>query len=274
MKRQIVVLVVLATLALPASAAVQYTYVQKSANDASSEAPSELTARATIDGNRSRVDFLSGNAYPPGTYAVSTDGSRRLYFVDPVNKWYTEVNTAGLATTLGAGSIRIANFKSEVAALEDDQVIAGINARHQRLTLSYDITVTLRSIPLTQRVTTEIDSWTTDLFKPGDDGTMATQFRTGNVELDALIEAETTRITGFPLRQIVTTKTYFDSKVRSKVEVPKVRTLTREMIVTSIKEVEASPTAFMVPTEYRRSDQPELSKAAATLEFGPPQGQE
>jgi len=54
----------------PASAAVQYEFIQHTQSDVSLSRPSNLTGRALIDGDRSRVDFLTGDLYPPGTYCL------------------------------------------------------------------------------------------------------------------------------------------------------------------------------------------------------------
>ena len=63
------------SIAVPSFAAIQYEFMLKNTSDDAAKPSSDLTGRATIDGFRSRVEFLSGNLYPPGTYVVSTDAS-------------------------------------------------------------------------------------------------------------------------------------------------------------------------------------------------------
>lgn len=266
--KRLMVTVALAMFAIPAFAAIEYDFVLKNQSDDSVKPVTDLTARAIIDGTRSRVDFLAGNLYPPGTYVVSSDDSQRLYFVDPAKQWYTEFNTSHAATTLGASNIRIDNLKSDVKRLGDRQTIAGIDAEHYRLTMSYDITVTMRNIPLRQHVTTDIDRWvttqftTTDLF-----GT--TSMRTGNPMIDQVIDAETGKIPGFAMRQTVTTRTNFDApKRRTELKVPAQRIIIREMWVTKVRETAPNASVFIVPASYRRADQPE-QKAATQLTFAP-----
>ena len=41
-----------------------------------------------------RIEFLTGNAYPPGTYMIATNGSRTMTFIDPSKKTFVEVNAA------------------------------------------------------------------------------------------------------------------------------------------------------------------------------------
>ena len=264
--------VVLALLAFPTSAAIQYEFNQKNTNEDPVAPVSELRARALIDGARSRIDFLAGTLYPPGTYVVSTDASRNLRFVDPVDKSFTEVNTASIVTALGTSDIVISNQKIDFVSLPDKMEIAGVQGQHYRVTMNYDITRKIRDIPIKLRVKTDIDAWTTtqftgqrrDIFTGG--GTP----RTGNPQLDALLEAETSKIPGFPLRQVVSIQTTYDRIRGSKLQTPTTQTATREMWVTSIRETSATAADFMVPASYRRADAPEVPRwAPQVLTFEP-----
>ena len=241
-----------------AFAAIQYEFVQTSRSDSDSRPAMDLSARAVIDGQRSRVDFLSGNAYPPGTYVVSSDGARKLRFVDPSQKTYTEVNTATIASAIGMSNIVIGNLKSEVMKLDDQPVIAGIPTDHYRLVLTFDITVTLKNRPLKQSIRTEIDKWTTVRFSETSSSLASQTLLTGNADIDALISAETTKITGFPLKQAIRITAMNVSTsgrpVKSQLQVPSTITLTREMTVTSIRETKPDAATFMVPAGFSRTD--------------------
>lgn len=269
--KRLLVMVAVALVAVSASAAVQYEFVQKNTSADAVEPVTDLTGRATIDGERSRVDFLGGNLYPPGTYVVSTDGSRRMLFVDPLNQWFTEVNTASVATALGTSNIRISNLKSTLETREDRPVIAGHPTVHSRLTITYDISVTVKSMPLKQHVRTEIDTWATPQFAPASAISVLSSLRTGNPEIDKLLEVEITRVQGFPLRQTVTTRAVADlPPSRSEIKTPTTRTIVREMWVTAIRETPPDPSLFAIPPHYRRADTQEAPKAAReVLTFGP-----
>lgn len=271
--KRLLVTVALAILALPALAAIQYEFIQKETSDDIVSPVTDFSARVTIDGLSSRIEFIGGTMYPPGAYAVSTDGSRRVLFVDPTKQWFTEVNASNVATALGASNITIENLKSTIATPPDRPTIAGIATDdHTRLTLTYDISVVLRSIPMKLRVKTEIDTWST--WKYGDvlTNALSSNIRTGNAQIDALLEAEMTKMRGFPLRQLVNTQTIADlPEMRSELKVPTTRTITREMEVTTVRETKADPTMFMVPSGYRRADVPQTPKAATqVLTFDPP----
>jgi len=258
--------------AASAEAAIQYEFTQKNTTAAAVEPVTDLTARATVDGEKSRVDFLGGTLYPPGTYVISTDAARRLLFVDPTKQWFTEVDTATVATALGASNIRISNFKSHFETRDDRPIIAGHATEHTRLTLRYDITVTVKGIPLTQHVQTDVDTWATPDFAPVANTSFLSTIRTGNPDVDRLLDAEALKLKGFPLRQTVTTRTVADlPPTRSELKTPTTKTIVREMWVSSIREVAADPTMFMIPAGYRRADVQDVPKAATqTLSFGPP----
>ena len=267
--------VALTLMAHAALAAVQYEFVQTSRSDSDSFPPLDLSARAVVDGARSRVDFLSGNAYPPGTYVVSSDGARRLHFVDPSQKTYTEVNAATIASAIGMRNIKIENLKSSVMKLDDQPLIAGIPTDHYRLTLTFDIIVTPKIQPLRQAVRAEIDKWTTVRFGAAGDALSKTLL-TGNADIDGLIIAETTKITGFPLKQTVKitaiNTTTSGRPTRSQLKLPGSITMTREMTVTAIRETPADDGLFRVPAEFTRTDFAESVPKPQTqvLSFEPP----
>ena len=76
--------------------------------------------------------------------------------IGPVAVGVTEVDTATLATAIGASNIHISNFKSSFETREDRPIIAGHATEHTRLSLRYDITVVVKSIPLKQTTITQL----------------------------------------------------------------------------------------------------------------------
>jgi hypothetical protein len=256
MKRVVWVIGLLAVVE-SASAAIQYEFRQSTHSDLESMPSADFTGRAVIDGDRSRVDFLSGNAYTPGTYLIATNGSRTLTFVNPSKKSYVEVNAGSVATALGAAKISIANKKVGVTLLEDHPTIAGLPTDHYRLTFSYDITVTFGTLPLTETVHTIIDKWVTRAF--GDVGEMflaSGALKTGNPDLDELIDAENTKVKGFALRQTINVTTVNNApQVAKQLPLRRTSTQTREITITSIEPKAALPnTLFTIPAGYHKAD--------------------
>jgi hypothetical protein len=265
--------VVLALIAFPAFAAIEYEFFQKTTTEDPLVPTTDLTARAVVDGLRTRVEFRGGTLYPPGTYAVTSDG-RRMFFVDPENKSYTEVNMGGTLTALAASNVRIENFQSNVELLPDKQNVAGIDADHYRLTINYDITVRMGNIPLKQHVTTIVDSWTTTRFGTVPQDPVSSMGTTGNPQLDELLSAA--KVIGFPLRQTVTTKTQHNlpTNPKSKLEVAPVRTSVREMWVSSIREISGQGISYAVPKAYALATAPDAPRSTTKVLTFEPEGKQ
>ena len=268
-QRVLVVGVVLAVIAVPAFAAIEYEFTQKTTTEDPLQPTTELTARAVVDGLRTRVDFRGGTLYPPGTYAVTTD-SRRVFFVDPANKSYTEVNLGSASTALASANIVIDNLKTSQEKLDDRPTIAGLETEHYRITVNYDITVRMGNIPLKRHVNTTIDSWVTTRFGDMGQDFISGNSYTGNAKLDQIFAS--TKVPGFPLRQTLTTRTHHDLPPTkgSQLQVAPTRTSTRDTWVNSIRETRGEGISFTVPAIYARADVPDAPRAATkVLTFDP-----
>jgi hypothetical protein len=251
-------LVLLVVTAPAASAAIQYEFRQTTSSDLESIPSTDCVGRAIIDGDRSRVEFLSGNAYPAGTYIIATNGSKMMTFVDPSRKSFVEVNAASVTAAIGTRKITVANKKINVTKLADQTTVAGFPTEHYRLVMSYDITVNFGNLPLTQTVNTTIDKWTTTAFGDVGDTFLASgALHTGNPDLDDLMSAENSNIKGFALKQVVNVTT-INNRVPQNSNTPlKVnRTVTqiRELVVTSIQPTATVGVAtFTVPLTYHKA---------------------
>jgi hypothetical protein len=253
-----IALLLLVTTAPAASAAIQYEFRQSTSSDLESMPATDCVGRAIIDGDRSRVEFLSGNTYPAGTYIIATNGSRTMTFVDPSKKSFVEVNAASVATSIGARKISITNKKIDLTKLTDQTTVAGFPTEHYRLIMSYDITVNFGTLPLTQTVNTTIDKWTTNAFGDLSDTFLAGgALHTGNPDLDDLISAENSNIKGFALKQTVNVTTINNRVPQNSASQLKVnRTITqiRELTVTSIQPAATVNAAtFVVPLTFHKA---------------------
>jgi hypothetical protein len=253
-----IALFLLVVTASSAPAAIQYEFRQTTSSDLESIPSSDCAGRAIIDGDRSRVEFLAGNAYPPGTYMIATNGSRTMTFIDPSKKTFVEINAASVTNSIGARKISIANKKIDVTKMADQVTIAGFPTEHYRMVMSYDITVAFGSMPLTQSVKTTIDKWTTNAFgEIGDTFLASGALRTGNADLDDLMSAENTNIKGFALKQVVnvtTVNNHGSQKTASELHVNRTVTQTRELLVTSINPAfKPGLATFSVPVTYHKA---------------------
>jgi hypothetical protein len=253
----LIALFLLVVTASSASAAIQYEFRQTTSSDLESIPSTDCAGRAIIDGDRSRVEFETGNAYPPGTYIIATNGSRTMTFIDPSKKTFVEINAASVTNSIGARKITIANKKIDVTKMPDQVSIAGFPTEHYRMIMSYDITVAFGSMPLTQSVRTTIDKWTTNAFGDVGDTFLASgALHTGNPDLDDLMTAENTNIKGFALKQIVnvTTINNHAGNTASQLHVNRTVTQTRELLVTSIQPTaKVGVATFTIPVTYHKA---------------------
>ncbi|HVT03335.1 MAG TPA: hypothetical protein VHL58_08160 [Thermoanaerobaculia bacterium] len=268
MCRALSTILLVAALSSPAAAAVRYEFHQTIQSNFKGIPSSDITARAVIDGQRSRVDFLSGSPYGPGSYVINA-GEKTMYIVQPDRKTYTVIDIPTQADPLqsAAPKIQISNDKIELNKLADHPIYAGLPTDHYRLDTSYDITVTLGSVSLRQTVRTAIEKWTTPSFADALASVLGTSVpHTGNVKLDALIDAEATRIKGLPLRQITTITTLGDQRnFSSELRIDPRRQQISEVTISSIEEVAVPPTTFQIPGDYKKAD---LSKEEKGTEQG------
>lgn len=257
MVRNICSIVLVAAVSLPLSAAVRYEFRQTVQSDFKGIPSSDITARAIIDGQRSRVDFLAGAPYGAGSYVINA-GDKMMYIVQPQKKTYTEIDVPSQSDPLQAAAsrIQISNDKIDLKKLGDHPVIAGLPTDHYRLNTSYDITVTLGSVSLRQTVRTAIDKWTTDSFSESLSAVLGSSVpHTGNDKLDALIDAEAGKIKGLPLRQITTITTLGDQRnFGSVLKVDPKRQQTSEVTISSIEEIPTPAGTFQIPGDYKKAD--------------------
>lgn len=247
-------------------AGVSYEFVQSTQSDIEQIPSTNLTGRAIIDGVRSRVDFVSGNIYAPGAYVLSTDGNKTLLWVDPVTKTYSEISATAVAASYGSSNVKIDNFKSNVTKLDDHPVIAGVPTEHYHQTISYDMTLPYGTMPLTQNIREEIDKWTTLQFGDITEAFLAGgTVRTGNPQLDQIIDVETTAIKGFPMRQTVTVSTTNPRGAApgSELKLSNVRRQQRDLMITAIHEIHPIAAAFSIPTSFTKIDAAQQQKNLA-----------
>ena len=121
----LIALLLLVVTASSAPAAIQYEFRQTTSSDLDTIPSTDCAGRAIIDGDRSRIEFVTGNAYPPGTYLIATNGSRTMTFVDPSKKTFVEINAASVTSAIGARKITIGNKKIDVTKMTDQLSIAG-----------------------------------------------------------------------------------------------------------------------------------------------------
>ncbi|HUO84989.1 MAG TPA: hypothetical protein VM534_07745, partial [Thermoanaerobaculia bacterium] len=248
----------ISAVALPSVAAVRYEFEQVTRYDSALTPPARFIGRAVIDGNRSRVDYLDGSTAGNGKYVLSTSTSAVLYLVDPASKSYIETDQSGAtASTANRLDIKISNFKSGMEDLGASEPIAGHPTHRYRLTTTYNITIRVGGLALGKNVRTVVEKWTTPAFPEIEAMMLDDVMVTGNQNLDRLIQEETSKIPGFPLRQVISVETRTDDRrlrQSSVLQFNQTRTQQTEMIVRRIERTSVPSAMFELPAGFRRQE--------------------
>lgn len=244
-------------LASPVQAAVEYQFRQITRSDQVAVQASAVTGRAILDGENTRVDYVSGSSFDAGTYLIARRDQGKLLVVNPKDRTYSVTDLSSVATSIGNRGIRIQNLKTKLTKLDGNPIVAGLPTDHYRLEATYEMTVQFGELALTQNIQTIVEKWTTGAFgDAGQSSLIEGPLRTGNPEIDQLIEAETSKVSGLPLRQVVTINTT-PSHVRtnSQLKTSGRRRHISEMIVTSIQARDVEQSYFEVPAGFTKVQQ-------------------
>jgi len=238
------------------SAAIQYEFRQSTRNDHGGQNVGDVAGRAVLDGDRSRVEYTRNPVYGEGTYVLSFLNPRSIFIINPKTKTYYDVPLSTVANSLASARIEVANLKTGTKKMDDHPLIAGVATDHYRFDASYEMTVMFGSIPLKQGVATSVDSWTTSAFGAVPAPVFSSaEFTTGNPELDKLIAAETSKVTGLALRQVVsiTTSPRKAPGARRDVKLNISKRQTSEILVTAVRNVQVDSTFFQIPEGFTKS---------------------
>lgn len=244
-------------LALPCSAAVEYQFRQMTRSDQAVVQAPDVTGRAVIDGENTRVDYLGGSSFEPGIYLIARRALGKLLIVNPKNKTYSVTDLAAVASSIGNRGIKIENLKTKLEKMDGQPIVTGLPTDHYRLEASYEMTVNFGELALTQNIQTVVEKWTTGAFGNAGESTLVEgPLRTGNEAIDRLIEAETSKVGGLPLRQVVTITTVpANIRNNSELKMSGRRRHVSEMIVTSIQARDIEASYFDVPAGFTRVQQ-------------------
>ncbi len=241
-------------LAAPGHAAVEYQFRQTTRSDQAAVPAPPVTGRAFLDGENTRVDYLSGSSFGDGTYLIARRDQGKLLIVNPKNKTYSVTDLTAVASSIGDRGIKIENLKTKLTKLDGRPIVAGLPTDHYRLEATYEMTVQFGELALSQNIQTVVEKWTTGAFgEAGQSPLTGGPLRTGNDEIDRLIEAETSKVSGLPLRQVVTiTTTPSNVRTNSQLKMNARRRHISEMIVTSIQARDIEQSYFDIPAGFTR----------------------
>ncbi len=257
-----VVAVLVAAVALQAAAAVRYSSVTRTM-DEDGDAVQQMVVDAWVEGANGRVEFrqAKGAPVPDRGYLVTTDGGRTLYMVDPGEKSYMKWDLEGMMQTLGAleqstggmVSMEFSDVEVEDLGSEPGGEILGYDTRVYRSKTAYTMRMKVFGMKREMHVTSENRAWVTPALDAAGFAAWlrASPPKTGNDELDGMIEAYAKAIPGTPLKtESVATTT--DGKGRAS-------TSRSVMEVTEIeKDAAVAEGFFAIPAGYTETEMPSL----------------
>lgn len=220
----------------------------------------DIVVEGWVEGDRAKVEFReSGNpVLPKGTYLITKDGAETVFLVDPGEKTYSRFDVRAMMGAMGGMmegmgpllKFDVSNPKVEKLAEEDGGSLLGYPTRHYRYRTSYNMTVKVFGMGRAQAMVTEDDIWVTDKLADKAFGVWlrSEPLRTGNAQLDKLIEAETAKAQGFVLKRVsVQTSTDKGGKATKS---------TTTMEVNLLEKASVPAASFDIPAGYEEVEMP------------------
>ncbi len=203
----------LALLSVPVETRAGLTYRFDSVTEGM--ARSTIAGVVKVDGPKVRMDVVRGDGtvFKDGGVVLSHDGGRTVRVADLAERTFYDVkiedlagDAAGLLAQFGSSiTFTLQNPRVSVRDLGASQKIEGFRTRRTLVETSHDLRVDAMGQGITIRIVTRNEVWTTDQIEGALAGFLQMQgVRTGVAAIDGILEAQSGKITGFPLRQVAT----------------------------------------------------------------------
>lgn len=252
MRRELGVFAAAVVVAAAAQAGVTYKAVTKSEGGPHAEA-SNMTVQAWASDGKMKIEFeQSGNPMMgKGTYIVTTDGGKTFYLVNPEEKTYAKwdmdamLGMAGGMMKMARGMMNLSFSDPKVEQLGDEPgpTMLGMPTTHYTYRTSYTMSMKFFGMNRATKVVRDEQFWTTPKLAEEVLGTwMKRKYRTGDEQLDKLIDTEMQKVHGIPLKSVIVS-TNTDEKGKSQTT-----TMTTE--VTELHTVPVPDSTFEIPAGY------------------------
>ena len=251
----------------------QYYEAVTSNNIGGNKQSDAMTVHAWVDGDKSRVEFLSGEKdgwMSDGNYLVTVDGGENTYLIDPKEKTFArfsfEEMLAGLGQAMKAmesmgGMVKMdfRDVSTTKISEEPGGEMMGYATTHYRYKSHYVMEMSIMGMGQTTTNDTVQDLWITDkldargfaMWLRPDRG-----MQTGNEGLDKLFNQEMGKLNGFPLK--ATTQTTMTDKKGKQTQ------SSTSTIVTVLREESIPAGKFEWPADYKETSLiPEMGEAEA-----------
>jgi len=245
MKR--VAFMVILILLCAATAAAQFSFVLTERAGGKSS-----TAKGFADGAKFRLEPQQSTADddPHGMYAISIDGGRTIYMVNPARQEFMRVDTQTLmakaAEELKARmkqtTLQVESPRVETVLNEPGETLDGHPTRHYKMRISYSLHFLKTDVRFSY--VEYQDLWmASDIDQRGASNLLIYFRPTGDPRIDDAWRRELAQIPGFPLRQ-VTLRTEVNEEGNSSVS-----RISRE--ITRVRAGPVPASLFVLPTGYK-----------------------
>lgn len=194
-----------------------------------------------------RIEFKkSENPMLSKDSVILSKDLKSIFLLNTKDKTYTELDIEKLIHITGSFlNLEIENPKVEVKRGSEDKNILGFPCKHIIIETSYDMKMKVLFIKSNQKVHYISQYWITEKFPIIlKDYYQEKSFKTGILELDKIIEQETSQVKGMVLKLKKTTET--------KTEKDKITTSYEETEITKIEERDLPLDYFAVPKDYKK----------------------
>jgi len=230
-----------------ATATAQFTFVMTEHKGGRSS-----TTQGFADGAKFRLEPQESKSAdnPQGDYAISVDGGRTVYLVDPARQQFARVDSQTLmakakerlTALMKQTSLQIESPKVATMLAEPGETLEGHPTRHYKVRISYSMHFLKTDV---RRSYVEYqDLWmASDIEQPGASDLLIYFRPSGDPRIDGAWQRELAQMSGFPLRQ-VTLRTEVNEDGNSSVS-----RISREITKVQTGPVPAS--LFALPTGYK-----------------------
>ncbi|HYS53438.1 MAG TPA: DUF4412 domain-containing protein [Thermoanaerobaculia bacterium] len=248
--KRFLTLCALVAIASSASAALTYKFQSSTSGGRSST----IAGTVAVDGSRLRMDIASGDGMllKDNSVVLSNDGGKTMSVFDASTKNYFDFqieqllssSTSMLNSLGGMVKIDFKNPQVNVQDAGDGGTIEGYPTRKYVLSASYDIDIDAMGQKMTMHSVLNSENWMTERLSSEATSFIQTRgLRTGIDVVDKIIEAQTSSMKGFPLKQVATVKVND-------------MTITTTSSVNNIQRRDVDPSQFAAPDGYTKVDDP------------------
>lgn len=213
----------------------------------------------SVEGSQLRFDVANGDQmmFKDNSVVLSSDGGRTMSVYDPTTRSYYQLQLdqvlgtgASMLNSLGS-NIKVAfnNPHVTVSDAGDGGTIEGYPAHKYILNASYDMDLDVMGQKMTSHIAMNSENWTTDRLSSEFSSFLQMRgLRTGVEGIDKLIEAQSTGLHGFPLKQV--------STVTINQGGNSTMSMTTASSVTNIERRAVDAAQFVAPAGYTKVDDP------------------